>query len=201
MLGVITGDVVNSRKEDTPIWLNKLKSVLNQYGETPKDWEIFRGDTFQLKTSPTEVLRIAILIKAQLKQVKNLDVRMGIGIGAVDYESKNITESNGEAYINSGLSFNELGKRRLAIKTPWPPFDENWNLYLKLASLTMDTWAPKSAAIFKTALEQPEKTQMELARELKKSQSTISASLNRTGYDEIEEMLRKFSQNLENEYL
>jgi hypothetical protein len=34
--------------------MKDLKSVLNAYGNEPKDWEIYRGDSFQLVVDPAD---------------------------------------------------------------------------------------------------------------------------------------------------
>ena len=50
MKAIITGDIVNSRSVDAKKWLLKLKKVLNLFGNEPKDWEIYRGDSSSTKT-------------------------------------------------------------------------------------------------------------------------------------------------------
>ena len=133
MIAIITGDIINSRSEDVNLWLPKLKEELNKIGKEPKYWEIYRGDSFQLQTTPMKALLIALNLKATIKQFKTLDVRMAIGIGTISYQVEKITESNGEAFINSGECFENLKKQTLAIKSPWPAFDETINLiYTKL---------------------------------------------------------------------
>ncbi|MEL6140371.1 MAG: transcriptional regulator [Bacteroidota bacterium] len=197
LVGIITGDVVNSREGDPDRWQHQLKSVLNKHGKRPSEWEIFRGDSFQVEVVPAISLVTAIEIKAAIKEDEYLvDVRMALGIGRQEHKSDRITDSNGEAYTHSGHCFEELKKRRLAIKTPWSDFDEEWNLYLRLASLTMDDWKPKTAIIFREALLHPQETQIELAKRLGKTQSTISESLSRAGYNEIESMLAKFQRDI-----
>ncbi|MFT6866923.1 MAG: hypothetical protein ACJA08_001761 [Cyclobacteriaceae bacterium] len=62
MVAILTGDIINSRKSDVIDWIGKLKKVLNQYGNTPKNWEIFRGDSFQLLVPPNRALIAAIHI-------------------------------------------------------------------------------------------------------------------------------------------
>lgn len=94
MKAVITGDIINSRKVASALWMEDLKGILNAYGNEPKDWEIYRGDSFQLVVDPRDALEIALLIKATIKQHKSLDVRMAIGIGNVDYSADKVTESN-----------------------------------------------------------------------------------------------------------
>ncbi len=196
LTAILTGDIVNSREVVPALWQNNLKEVLNEYGSTPGKWEIFRGDMFQLQIRPEEALLAALKIKAQIKQDKQLDVRIAIGIGQQEYKSGKISESNGEAYTNSGHCFDHLKKKRLAIKTPWNEFDKEWNLHLMLASLTMDDWSPKTSFILKTALDHPEFNQQYLADILERTQSTISESLNRAGYHEIDMMLEKFREQI-----
>ena len=47
MIAVITGDIINSKKMNPKAWLKPLKTELDTIGDTPKIWEIYRGDSFQ----------------------------------------------------------------------------------------------------------------------------------------------------------
>lgn len=58
MIAVITGDIINSRAEDVSLWMPVLKKELQKIGERPKDWEIYRGDSFQIKTTPALALKL-----------------------------------------------------------------------------------------------------------------------------------------------
>ncbi|WP_350285896.1 SatD family protein [uncultured Croceitalea sp.] len=198
MNAVITGDIINSRKLSAKEWMPKLKHALNKYGKEPKDWEIYRGDSFQLKTTPETALQATILIKSTIKQFKKIDVRTAIGIGETTYQSDNITESSGSAYINSGTTFENLKKQTLAIKTPWEEFNESLNLMFELASLTMDNWTPTSSLIIKTAIDADQNVnQKELAILLDKKQSNISAGLKRGGYYEIQKLLNYYKKEIQ----
>lgn len=193
---VITGDIVNSRSLSPSIWLKKIKKVLKQNKISSKKWEIFRGDMFQIETLPELALKTALEIKASIKEEKDIDVRIAIGIGTQNYASSKVTESNGEAYINSGICFEGLKKKRLAIKTPWEEFNEEWNIILQLASLIMDNWAPMTAIIFKEGLTHPHLTQKQLAKKLKRTQGTISEGLTRAGFEEINQLLKLFKKQI-----
>jgi len=173
-----------------------LKDILKRYGPEPTQWEIYRGDSFQLEVAPAEALKAAILIKASIKQVKELDVRIAIGIGDKTYASKKITESNGSAFVNSGKCFEQLKKNSLALKSPFADFDNQMNLLLELALLTMNNWTPKSSEIIKAALENPNATQKKLAGLLNKTQSTISEGLNKTGYEAIMRMEKHYQKQM-----
>src|SRR3546814_10438607 len=67
---------------DPKIWLPVLKDVLNKAGSTSKEWEIYRGDSFQLFIKdPLLALTIAIQIKAAIKTIKSLEDRKSVGKG------------------------------------------------------------------------------------------------------------------------
>lgn len=197
MVAIITGDIINSRLEDVALWMPVLKQELDQIGSQPKDWEIYRGDSFQIKTTPKQALITVLHIKSALKQFKKLDVRMAIGIGEEDYQAEKVTESNGTAYVNSGECFEGLKKQTLAIKTPWNDFNVVINLLLDVAGLTINNWTPNYALIIKESLANPNTTQKDLAKKLAKKQSNISAGLKRAGFDEIEKILDYYNQQIQ----
>ena len=196
MTSVITGDIINSQGIENPLeWLSSLKGILKKLGREPRDWEIFRGDSFQLEVQEIpKVLLIAIRIKATIKSNKNLDVRMAIGIGDKTYTAKKITEANGEAFIYSGKLFEKLKKRTLAIRSPWQDLDQQINLLLELALLTMDQWSPGSAEVVRMATEYPGATQKEIAKKLGITQGRVSERLKRAGYTEIMKMEQRFEE-------
>jgi hypothetical protein len=196
MTSVITGDIINSRGIDKPIrWIKPLKAVLNKLGKEPRDWEIFRGDSFQLEIRDVhQVLMAAIRIKATIKCTKNLDVRMAIGIGEKKYRSQKITQANGEAFIYSGELFERLKKNTLAIRSPWKEVDNQINLLLELALLTMDHWTPSSAEIVRLSMEIPEATQKEIGKKLGITQGRVSERQKRAGYDEVMKMEQRFRE-------
>lgn len=195
MISIITGDIINSRQAVPIDWLPVLKSVLNQYGKEPEAWEIYRGDSFQLETTPEDALKIVIHLKASIRQFKGLDVRMAIGIGKKDYHASKITESNGEAFVNSGYAFNMLNKKKtLSLRSPWSKVDEQINLSIDLALLTMNGWQANAAYYIKTAIEHPDWTQLQLAKKLNKSQSAISESLNRAGFEDIMRLEKNYRE-------
>ncbi|OBQ52835.1 transcriptional regulator [Tamlana sp. s12] len=198
MISIITGDIINSKESSPQNWLEALKSILNHFGETPSQWEIYRGDSFQLEVAPGEALHACILIKATIKQFKNIDVRLAIGLGKKSFTSKNITESNGEAFINSGECFENLKKTTLAIKSPFTEFDTTINIMLELAQLTINHWTSTSATLIKTTLEHPNYNQNELAELLDKTQGNISQGLKRAGLDELNKLLNYYKTQIQN---
>jgi hypothetical protein len=193
MISVITGDIIKSRKTPAETWLKVLKKELNKLGDTPRQWEVYRGDSFQAEVKDAAVaLTVAIKLKAALKSIKGVDVRIAIGIGDKTYSAKHITESNGSAFVYSGELMGELKSRKvnMAVKSSNVKFDDEMNLYLKLALVTMDKWTTTAAETMHATLEYPDKLQKELGKLLKKPQNAVSTRLKRARSIEINEVLR-----------
>lgn len=199
MVSVITGDIINSKRNSPKAWLKPLKKELDTIGKSPKYWEIYRGDSFQVIVSdPKNALLTAIKIKATLKSIQGINVRMSIGMGSRTHNAPKITESNGSAFVHSGEKFETLKKEKqnLAIKSDWPEFDEEMNLYLKLSLIAMDNWTVNAAEIVKTAMENPGKLQEELGQIVGIKQNAISNRLKRAYYGEIMEVNEMYKSKL-----
>ncbi len=199
MVAVITGDVINSKKNAPRVWLTPLKKELNRIGKTPKMWEIYRGDSFQVvMNNPEDALLIAMKLKASLKSVKGINVRMAIGLGSRTYNAAKVTESNGSAFVNSGEKFEMLKqkKQNLAIKSDSYQFDNEMNLYLKLALIAMNNWTVNAAEIVRVAMENPEKSQQQLGKMIGIKQSAISTRLRRAYFEEIMEVNEMYKAKL-----
>lgn len=196
---IITGDIVNSRKETPSKWQKQLVKDLKKFGKTPATWEIFRGDMFQLEVPAEEALKTALFLKSSMKRNKNLDVRMAIGIGTLDFKQKSISESNGQAYTLSGECFEKLNKRRLAVNTPWPLFNRDWNLHLGLAALTINHWTAVSSEIIYEVLLDESLNQHDIGEKINKTQSTISEGLSRAGFVVIKAMCHEYEIRVKQE--
>ena len=193
MVAVITGDIINSR-ELPDEWIDTLKLALESLFGKNINWEIFRGDSFQVELNAKDALLNAIYIKACIKTLKGADVRIGIGIGKKTISAEKVTEANGEAFINSGKAFDTLkvNKVNMAILTPWPKFNEELNLFIKLALITMDSWRQITAEMVKYAIENQNTKQDKIAKISGRSQSSVSEALKRAHFTEIMELENRY---------
>jgi len=200
MIAIITGDIINSDRYAASEWMEILKKYLGRQGKTPNDWEIYRGDEFQIRTTPRRALPMAIQIKALIKSIKNLDVRMGIGLGSETFVGSSVSQSNGKAYQRSGRIFETLKEQKLnlAIVTGDDDKDDAFNLMLKLALNFMDDWSTVSAQMVSLALEKPNASQQEIADQLKIRQSAVSQRLKRARMDLVLDLLAYYDENLKN---
>lgn len=200
MTSIITGDIIKSRKalsEDT--WLLPLKLALTKLTNNASFYDIYRGDSFQLECRTIEdSFKTAVYIKAFLKSIKNIDVRMSIGIGTKAYQGDSVGESNGEAFIYSGETFETLKRKKqnLRLKTHSEVINTEINLYFRLALIAMDNWTTNSAEIVKLSLEYPNKIQSELAKLIGISQDAVSKRQKRAYLDEILELDALYRQKI-----
>jgi hypothetical protein len=196
MIAIITGDIINSENHPSSQWIDLLMNYFNQFGASPMNWEIYRGDEFQLKVTERNALFTAIRIKAMLKTIKGLDVRMGIGIGLETYIGTGVTESNGPAYQRSGRNFETLkeSKINLSIATGEAENDRTLNLMLRLALDFMDDWSVVSAEIVTLSLDYPHYSQKEIAQQLGIKQSAVSQRLKRARLDLVLDVLSYYKE-------
>ncbi|MBI1306631.1 MAG: hypothetical protein GC181_08460 [Bacteroidetes bacterium] len=209
MIAIITGDISDSRAyTDQEVWMGPLKKLFALWGKSPQRWEIFRGDSFQVKIDDASTaLNAALHIKACVKssapksvntRVSLLDVRLSIGIGEETHSAKKVTESNGTAYQRSGENFENLYTLgvSLALKTEWPDFDREMNLYLKLAGIIMDKWSISSAEFMQVMLKNPELRQVEMGKKLGIGQNSVSKRYTTSQAGTILEVDQMFREKL-----
>lgn len=194
MTSVITGDIIGSRQQKSNHWVEDLKKILSPFGATPSQWEVYRGDEFQIEVkNPEEALLTAILVKAHLRAIKS-DARMSIGFGDKTHNAEKISESNGSAFIHSGELFETLKKQKvtLALRTGNLEMDEKLNLMLQLALTFMDNWLVQSAEFVALAIENPSLSQEELGQKLGINQAAVSRRQKRAQFDLVMNLDRYF---------
>ena len=198
MIAILTGDIINSEHYNVSDWMSILKKYFSQLGNTPQVWEIYRGDEFQIKVAAVDALEVAIAIKAKIKTIKGLDVRMGIGLGEEDFVGTSVSESNGTAYQFSGRIFEKLKdqKLNLALASSSAKFDATLNLILKLALDFMDDWSPVSAEIIAISLAHPDMPQQEIADQLGIQQSAVSQRQKRARLDLVQQVLTYYKATI-----
>ena len=198
MTAILTGDIINSRKLSSKNWMDNLKTLLNTFGKTPNDWEIYRGDEFQMEIkNPQDALLVAFQIKALFKSI-NLDVRMSIGFGDKTYKTRKISESNGSAFIRSGETFDTLKKQKLnlTVNSGNTIFDTELNLMLKLSLSFMDNWLQQSGEFILVAIQNPTLSQEEIGLKLGINQAAVSRRQKRSNYELLKELDLHFRQKI-----
>ena len=132
------------------------------------------------------------------KRISEIDIRMAIGIGQKTYNADRISESNGSAFIYSGEKLELLKKEKvtLAVKSEWPSFDKEINLYLKLALREMNSWTISSGELVNAILLNPNKNQTEIGKLLDIEQNSVSGRYKRSYVEELLELDLMYKEKL-----
>ncbi|NGM73175.1 hypothetical protein [Sphingobacterium sp. SGL-16] len=180
---ILTGDIVGSRRADIQRWLPVLEEGLKHYSN---NFDIFRGDSFQVSVPIDRCIEAVFLIKSNICTVEPLDVRIGLGIGEISYWDEHIKNSSGEALINSGEAFDTLDKNLIYVRSPWADWDEPTNIMLQLATELAKRWTVNMAQTVSAQIKNPQVNQNELARLLnRKYQSQVSTELGNANWQKI----------------
>lgn len=205
---VITGDIIGYSKL-SPAKRNftqeSLKDFLKDKDNDSNVFELYRGDSFQGVINKVEAaLKYALLIRLKLKsfsfsseQQRNslLDARIAIGIGKIDSIKKNVLESDGEAFRNSGpLLDSMVSIERLKIKSPWKEFNSEFELTLNLLDVIVKSLTPSQSEVLLEKLSGH--TQQEMAEKLKISQPAVFQRLKAAKWYVIEQTLKRYEESL-----
>jgi hypothetical protein len=200
MTSILTGDIIKSQQTEPTVWLPTLKKALKKIQPHKTSREIFRGDSFQIEAQDIRSSFInAVYIKTCIKTIKNLDIRLAIGIGGKSFSGDMVSESSGEAFMYSGTTLETLkkSKQNLKIKTSNQTLNEELNLYFRLALIAMDDWTTNSAEIVKLSIENPDARQEDLAQLVNISQDAVSKRLKRAHLDDILELDTIFRKKID----
>jgi len=219
---VITGDIVKSRRltpENKTLLIDYISDAFKQW---EKDYgmrsELYRGDSFQcLIKESYYALRQAIIIKTYIRsfnpsdkiEMNNktrltrpkiflfphwlFDVKIAIGIGTVDYETKYNATSDGEAFQISGMLLDEIKNNRqsFAIRTK-----DKYNDELETEMVLLDTILGKTTAfqcevIYLKLLGY---TESEISDMIKVNQSAVNQRSNAAGWNAIDKVVKRFER-------
>ena len=194
---VITADIVNSTrlsKAEYKKLIKNLAIILQNYQH-----EFFRGDSFQVLTkSPNEALKILLQTRTAAMKLSEspmpvADIRASIGIGHVKFPVKNFQTASGDVFILSGRAFDKMEKdQRLIIVCNEK--NKAINLGLTVISQFIDYLFQRltfkqAVVLYELLLD---RTQVDAAKKLKKSQPTVHKHSQAAGWNEIEKLMEEY---------
>lgn len=184
---VITGDIIESsaiQLKYRDFLLESIRGIADELSVIePLRIEFFRGDSFQMVIdAPENAMKIAVLLRAGLRSrtprecKKPWDARLSLGVGTISYHADNTVLSDGEAFQYSGRELDEMGKRRLIVKTRWGDVNEELQVSTAFADEVISSWSiPQSQAVYQALLYNT--SQKEIAHKFQKSTQNISKLL------------------------
>ena len=206
--GVITGDIIDSSAiqiEYRDFLLESMRVIVNELSVIePMKIEFFRGDSFQMVIDiPENALKIAVLLRAGLKSrtpkdsKKPWDARLSLGVGTISYHADNIVLSDGEAFQYSGRELDEMGKRRLIVKTRWSDVNEELQVSTAFADEVISSWSvSQSQTVYQALLYNI--SQKDIAHKFQKSAQNISKLLNAAKMNLVQMYINRYHNLISN---
>ncbi len=223
--GIITGDIVSSQSIPPKLREKLFDDIAAFLKELKKKWinsyETFRGDSIQCEAkSPELALRVSLIIRAFLKGylseeelpkaeanrveektkgyfTTEFDIRLGIGIGEIDFIKKNkLTTSDGEAFRMSGEALDNLkqASHRLMVKTCKTEFDEQLEPAMLLLDALIQKWTLNAAELVLYLLQN--KKEEEIAGLLNISQSAVNQRKKNAQWFAMEKLIQYFEKTI-----
>lgn len=194
---VITGDITNFTSLPAPkrkVLIADFKKFLSQTNLKPENWQIFRGDSYQiLNNKIPQAIEMGLMLVCWFKmhpfnEIANLNTRLAIGIGGITYLGSSLLESDGPAFHLSGRQFDKLQPSELvSVLTT----DDNLNrpiaIILSFINVLMNKWKAKQTESVYYALQGLK--QNEIAAKMEISQSGVSNHLKLANWPEVKKGL------------
>lgn len=192
---VITADIVNS----TQLTKAQEKKLFQQLNEvlSPYQSEFYRGDSFQVYLKdPADALQLVLNLRMKARQAAmEFDIRAAVGLGEVVTPLRKLGVAGGEAFVLSGRSMDELGKsdeRRLIIRSAAESGNDLLDVIALFADYLCREMTSKQARVISMLLEGA--TQVGVAKEIRKSQSTVNKHVQSAGWSELSKLLSTYRQ-------
>ena len=185
LIGVVTGDIVNSTNisvSDRDRLLSVLNTLLaNSVPLGERNTAIFRGDSFQIKLSqPGQAARVALSIRSGLMhntpaEVSALwDARISVGIGEEAYVGDDVGKSDGEAFRLSGRRLDDMKEARLSFLSSSDFVNEELAIEGAFVDDIVSHWSRNQAFVAYQFFQSEVPTQQSIARKMRVTAQRIS---------------------------
>jgi hypothetical protein len=197
---VIIADIVNS----SLLGRGSLNALQKSLGKVFNAGEIlfgfYRGDSFHALCDAPVALKTTCLLRTLAIQAskdsgeKGIDIRMAIGIGKIEAPIKNLATAKGEAFIMSGREMDGMEKEgpRLSIRCADVTADMGMAAIALFVDFILKKMTIKQSLVVHELLQGA--TQVETAKKLRKSQSTVSKHANAAGWNELARLLEIYEK-------
>lgn len=217
---VITGDLVSSQKIKA-LLREELYNDIDAFAKSLKrkwisSYERFRGDSIQCVAVQTGLsLRVALMIRCFVKSYQpsetkkksarkgytsaQFNIRLSIGIGTIDFiNEKKLSSSDGEAFVLSGLSLDELKKNtgNIVVKTNNIETNTEWELIIALLDAIIEKWTRNGAELVLQKL--MNKRDDEIAQQLNISLSAVTQRKKIAQWNAVNKAIQYFETKFSN---
>ncbi len=114
-----------------------------------------------------------------------------------EHEDRIIRDSDGEAFQYSGRELDEMGKRRLIVKTRWSDVNEELQVSTAFADEVISSWSvSQSQAVYQALLYNI--SQKDIAHKFQKSAQNISKLLNAAKMNLVQMYINRYHNLISN---
>jgi len=195
---VISGDIIGSSLIK-PAARKKLLQLLDSFfSHAVVQWpdlqsEQYRGDSLQatLTENRLAALRIALMLHSYLIK-ENFKIRMAVGVGEINFKSKQVITSDGTAFQASGPYLDALAKSGevISIAGDDEDFTSEWLVHSAALNYIIEHWSQQQAeAVY---LQLQDHTQAAIAKKLKIKQPSVHQRLQGAGWPVVQKILYRF---------
>ncbi|HEX2396083.1 MAG TPA: hypothetical protein VHI78_12110 [Bacteroidales bacterium] len=197
---VITADIVNSSLLGNRALNSLLKSLEKQFNAKGLKFGFYRGDSFHALCEVSEALKLTCIVRTLAVKTsekhgeKGCDIRISIGIGRINEPVKELGIAKGEAFVLSGREMDKLEKNgpRLAIRCPDALADTGLSSIALFTDFIITKMTVKQAEVVHELLHGA--TQVEVAKRLKKTQSTVNKHAGSAHWNELLRLLEIYDK-------
>lgn len=195
---VITGDVIASSKL-TNLQRRRLQERIDRIAGVAKkkypdmQFQQYRGDSLQatLRQSRQHGLNLALQLECFLIAA-GFHLRVGVGVGEITFESRDVITSDGSAFQLSGPLVDELKKRNdlIAITASDESFAAEWRVHSESLNFLLRRLSAAQADALYLLFENMK--QEEIAKMLKISQPSVHQRLQAAGVQVFTSIMQRF---------
>ncbi|MBN1415181.1 MAG: hypothetical protein JW973_08790 [Bacteroidales bacterium] len=197
---VITADIVNSSMLGKGAFNALIKSIEKFFNTAEIIYSFYRGDSFYALCDVSVAFISACLLRtiaiqaSEKESEKEIDIRMAIGIGNAEEPFKDLGTAKGDAFVLSGREMDRLEKEgpRLSIRCKNNIADLGLSAIALFTDFLLKKMTVKQAAVIHSLLQGF--TQVEVARKLGKTQSTINKHAGAANWNELVRLIEIYEK-------
>jgi SatD family (SatD) len=199
---VISGDVIASSRL-RPLQRKKLQMKIEKFAQlsftqyTDLQFQQYRGDSLQAILSKNRIHALSMALQLQsFLRADGFKIRIGIGIGEISFQSKDVITSDGSAFQLSGPLVDDLKKRNefIAIAATDKIFSDEWRVHGESLDFVLQRLSAAQAEALYLHLKNTK--QEDIAKALKITQPSVHQRLQAAGVQVFNSIIQRFESTV-----
>jgi len=199
---VISGDVIASSRL-RPLQRKKLQMKIEKFYQSfcrqylDLQFQQYRGDSLQATLSKNRIhaLNMALQLQSFLR-AEDFKIRIGLGVGEISFQSKDVITSDGTAFQLSGPLVDDLKKRNelIAVAATENAFTDEWRVHSESLNFVLQRLSAAQAEALYLHLKNIK--QEDIAKALKITQPSVHQRLQAAGAQVFTSIIQRFESTV-----